>query len=124
MPVSTPYGETSWNAQELAGLHGGIHPASAIRCQVKLETTVVEDLGPAMAGMRADQAADRILAFADRVSLMASRDRQAVKARLTHLMKLVNDREAAANLDRAARRLDSGPRPAAARRLTIGRATA
>ncbi len=109
MAVRTQYGPTAWDKHRLAWLHGGINPATAIRQQRKQEAVVVETFGPSMVGVRADQAAESLLGFVDRLHDMAALDRPSVKARLTYLFKLVNDGLAMKPLERGAARLASRP---------------
>ena len=117
MATNTTYGPTPWSTGELAA-HHGCAGGRALEIQRRLDELVVEVLAPPLvaAGTRADQAAESILASAERLVRLARRGgRREVKHHITHLVKVAYDRAVEKRLESAARRFSGEkPRPAGA----------
>ena len=106
MATNTTYGPTPWSTGELAA-HHGCAGGRALEIQRRLDELVVEVLAPPLvaAGTRADQAAESILASAERlVRLSRAAGRREVKHHITHLVKVAYDRAVEKRLESAARR--------------------
>ena len=107
MAVSTSVTTTPWTVDELRAIYGLRSGSRARERQDQLDRIVVEVLAPhyVARGVRADQAARAIEAFARHLHRLCRADPQGAHRHLSHLMRLAYDRAAEKVLKDAARRL-------------------
>ena len=109
MSVSTSYTDTEWSSYELAHMMGLKSRGRASERLEELDRIVVEFLSIdyVRRSVRADQAANSIRCFVDRLNKMFEADRERTMQHITRLIKIANDKATMRRVEGIVNRLPS-----------------